>query len=285
VRQRAAVLGSPIAHSLSPALHRAAYRVLDIDWDYTAVECEIDTFAAFFADLGAEWMGLSLTMPLKEVVLEHVEHIDPVALDVGAANTVYRAGAQPGEAWTATNTDIVGIVRAVHSAGAHSLDSAEVLGAGATARSSVAALAQLGVTRLRVRARRAEPAEQVAAFASSLGVEASADGLSFSTSRPTTDADIVVSTLPADAAAAWADMDARADTALLDTSYHPWPSALATAWGQRRPQAPVASGRDMLLWQAVAQVGLMTGAYAGDDLDHPSAREVAEAMGAVIHRS
>jgi len=285
VRQRAAVLGSPIAHSLSPALHRAAYRVLGLDWDYTAVECEIDAFATFFADLGEEWMGLSLTMPLKEVVLEHVEHIDPVALDIGAANTVYRAGAQPGGTWTATNTDIVGIVRAVHSAGARSLASAELLGAGATARSSVAALAQLGVTRLRVRARRAAPAEQVAAFAGSLGLQASVDELSVSTSGKTTDADIVISTLPADAAATWADMGARSDTALLDTSYFPWPSALATAWKQRRPQAPVASGRDMLLWQAVAQVGLMTGAYAGDDLECPSAREVAEAMGAVIHSS
>jgi len=283
VSQRAAVLGSPIAHSLSPALHRAAYRVLGIDWDYTAVECDVDSFAAFFVGLGGEWMGLSLTMPLKEVVLEHVEHIDPVARNVGAANTVYRAGARPGGTWTATNTDIVGIVRAVRSAGARSLASAELLGAGATARSSVAALAQLGITRLRVRARRAAPAEQVAAFAEALGMQASVDELFVSTSGKTTDADIVISTLPADAAAAWADMDARPDTALLDTSYHPWPSALATAWNQHRPQAPVASGRDMLLWQAVAQVGLMTGAYAGDDLDHPSAREVAEAMGTVIH--
>ena len=283
MRQRAAVLGSPIAHSLSPALHRAAYRVLGIDWDYTAVECQTDTFGAFLADLRTEWMGLSLTMPLKEVVLEHVQDIDPIALEVGAANTVYRADAQPGGNWRATNTDIVGIVRAVRSAGAHSLESAELLGAGATARSSVAALAQLGVTRLRVRARRAGPGEQVATFAESLGMQASAADLSFATWSSSTDADIVISTLPADAAAAWADMDARTDTALLDTSYHPWPSALATAWNRRRPHAPVASGRDMLLWQAVAQVGVMTGTYPGDDLDCPSAQQVAQAMREVIH--
>ena len=283
MRQRAAVLGSPIAHSLSPALHGAAYRVLGIDWDYSAVECDVDSFPSFFGDLGPEWMGLSLTMPLKEVVLEHVEQVDPVALEVGAANTVYRAGAQPGGDWTATNTDIVGIVRAVRSAGARSLESAELLGAGATARSAVVALARLGVTRVRVSARRAAPADQVATFADGLGMQASAADLSVSTSSPTTDADIVISTLPADAAGVWADMGARPDTALLDTSYHPWPSVLAMAWMQRRPHAPVASGRDMLLWQAVAQVGLMTGAYASDDQDDPAAQEVAKAMGTVIH--
>jgi len=64
VRRRAAVLGHPIAHSLSPVLHRAAYAELGLDWEYERIDVTGDSLAPFLDSLDATWAGLSLTMPL-----------------------------------------------------------------------------------------------------------------------------------------------------------------------------------------------------------------------------
>lgn len=257
---QAAVLGSPISHSLSPALHRAAYAVLDLDWQYSAIECDEARFPTFFDGLTDEWMGLSLTMPLKEIAFVVVEDVDPVARTVGSINTIYRVDAERGGSWAAANTDVVGMVRSLREAGVEAADSATILGAGATARSAVAALVRLGVRRLNVHARRREAGESVADLAGSWGIEATVADLTPSTMV----GDVLISTLPADIAAPWADVETGQDTALLDASYHPWPTPLAQAWSRDRPSAAMASGRDMLRWQAVAQVGLMTGRFPGD---------------------
>lgn len=250
---RAAVLGSPIAHSLSPALHQAAYRLLGLTWDYTAIECTEAEFPALFSALDDEWRGLSLTMPLKEVVLTVVEDVSDVAHVVQSANTVFRADAD--HPWQATNTDISGMENALREVGVASVASARVLGAGATARSAVAAIAGLGGASVVIHARRDEAAKAVADLATRLGVEADIADL---TPVPP-HCDLLVSTLPADAAAPWSiSAESAAATALLDASYHPWPTPLADAWHSHHC-GPVASGRDMLVWQAVAQVALMTG--------------------------
>lgn len=248
--KRAAVLGSPIAHSLSPALHRAAYDALGLDWTYDAIDVDEERLAGFLDGLDGRWAGLSLTMPLKQAVIPLLTRVDPVAMAVGSVNTVLPG---PG-GWSGTNTDIVGIAEALTRAGLRGEErSATILGAGATARSAVAALAALGVADVTVCARRREPAEGVADLASAQGMAAHARGL-----EPDPDligADIVVSTLPGSAGERWAALAERATGVLLDASYHPWPTPLAAAWAGGR----VASGRDMLLWQAVEQVRLMTG--------------------------
>lgn len=250
---RAAVLGSPIAHSLSPVLHKAAYRLLGLDWDYTAIECTEVEFPAFFASLDEEWRGLSLTMPLKEIVLTVVDDVSDVARAVQSANTVFRADAE--HPWQATNTDISGMENALREAGVKSVSSARVLGAGATARSAVAAIAGLGGSRVVIHARRPEAAMTVLDLARRLGLEARIADL---TPVPTP-CDLLVSTLPAHAAEPWATIAQSATrTSLLDASYHPWPTPLADAW-LSHDSGPVASGRDMLVWQAIAQVRLMTG--------------------------
>lgn len=277
---RAAVLGSPIGHSLSPRLHAAAYSILDLDWEYTAIECTEAEFPAFFAAANDQWMGMSLTMPLKEVVLEVVSEADDLARAVGSANTVYRENAQPGGAWQATNTDVIGMVRALRERQVTAVETAVVLGAGATARSALAALVALGAQRVQVHARRPEPREHMAQLGIRMGLSVSTFDVE---PRDVEGVDIVVSTLPADAAAPWAQIGASRNTALLDASYHPWPTPLALAWHRDRPLAAVANGRDMLLWQAVAQVGCMTGRFAADEVgSDPLALEVAEAMRAVI---
>ena len=136
---RAAVLGSPISHSRSPDLHRAAYAELGLDWTYEAIECNDRDFAAFFAGLDEHWRGLSLTMPLKEVVLDVVEDVDDRARRVHSANTVWRTA--DSSTWRATNTDIPGICSALGDVGVDRLERVRILGAGATARSAVAAVA------------------------------------------------------------------------------------------------------------------------------------------------
>src|SRR5262249_33363122 len=139
---RAAVLGSPIGHSLSPVLHLAAYDALGLDWRYQAVDCDEHRLRPFLAALDGEWVGLSLTMPLKRLALELADEVSPLAAMVGAANTLlHRDGS-----WFAENTDVGGIVDALREAGVERPRTAVILGAGGTAQAALAALREFGVT-------------------------------------------------------------------------------------------------------------------------------------------
>lgn len=250
--RRAAVLGSPISHSLSPALHRAAYAALGLDWSYDAIEVGADALPGFVAGMDRTWAGLSLTMPLKQAIMPLLADVDPLAARLRSVNTVLPVG---DGSWRGLNTDVEGVVRALRQAGlADQARTATVLGAGATARSAVAALAELRVGAVVVCARRPEAAAEVAALAADLGIPATRTAPLTATSALLA-ADVVVSTLPGSAGAPWAEAAAGARGVLLDAAYHPWPTPLAAAW----PTVAVASGRDMLLWQAVRQVELMTG--------------------------
>ncbi|MEY4136798.1 MAG: hypothetical protein RL205_926, partial [Actinomycetota bacterium] len=173
IRMRAAVLGSPISHSLSPVLHRAAYRALGLAWEYDAIEMLPAGMPDFLASLDDTWAGLSLTMPLKESVQPLLASLDDVARLTSSVNTVYRENGS----WRGANTDVFGIVRSLADAGVHNPTSARLLGAGATARSAVAALRDLGVRSLVVCARRLEQAESVADLARHLGVDTRIEGL------------------------------------------------------------------------------------------------------------
>ena len=247
---RAAVLGSPIAHSLSPALHRAAYASLGLDWTYEAIEVDEGALPAFIAGLDDSWAGLSLTMPLKQAVITLLDDVDPEARALRSVNTVL----PHGDGWRGTNTDVYGMTQALIECGLDSAPTtATILGAGATARSAVAALLRLGAPAITVCARRHEAAMDVVELAREFGLEAYAHDLT--PRRDLVHADVLVSTLPGDAAQDWAAIAGSGGGALLDASYHPWPTPLAAAWRSGR----VASGRDMLLWQAVDQVRLMTG--------------------------
>jgi len=261
---RAAVLGSPISHSRSPDLHRAAYAALGLDWQYNAIECTKEQFPEFLANLDEQWRGLSLTMPLKEVVLEVVEEVEDVARIVRSANTLWRRDSSPS--WRATNTDIAGIRLALGEAGVEVVHRVRILGAGATARSAVAAAVDMGATSIVIHARRPGAAKEVVELADRLGCSAESADLEPAFGQQ----DLIVSTLPSDVGSRWAAAVPPlqiAGTALLDVSYHPWPTPLAAAWWSHAPTAPVASGRDMLLWQAVEQVRLMTGAVTGENED------------------
>lgn len=236
---RAAVLGSPIAHSRSPVLHRAAYEALGLDWTYEAIDVPSGELANLKTHLDDSWRGLSLTMPLKEEVLELLDDCDPVATLTRSANTVV---IEQGR-WLGSNTDVSGMVAALRGIGAAG-STATILGAGATARSAVAACRDLGISQLRIWARRPNAAQALAEVAERCGLHAQC------TDTPQMASDIVISTLPASAAP-----DQVGPGFLLDCIYHPWPPPLTDTWAPERR----ATGLDLLLWQAVGQVAAMTG--------------------------
>lgn len=256
---RAAVLGSPIAHSLSPRLHRAAYAALGLDWSYDAVELTPPELEGFLVGLGPEWAGLSLTMPLKQAVLPLLDSVDPVAVATGAANTVVlRNGGREG-----FNTDVYGIVAALREAGveAGQVTRAVVIGGGATAASALGALKQLGEDSPNVLVRDERRAGALRECADRLGMRIRVDTLSEALLNEP-GVDLIINTTPAGAL----DAVVRQVTppprpaVLLDVVYAPWPTPLATTY--RRAGATVIGGAEMLLHQAAAQVTLMTGREA-----------------------
>ncbi|MWA06463.1 shikimate dehydrogenase [Actinomadura sp. LD22] len=265
--RRAAVLGSPIAHSLSPVLHRAAYAAMGLDgWRYDAVECGEDGLARLLDGLGPEWAGLSLTMPLKRVALKLADSVSELAERVGGANTlVFRDGRRHAD-----NTDVHGIVTALAEAGLGSPGSALVLGGGATAASALAALAALGLDAAVLAVRDPGRASQAAEVGERCGLAVRVVTLDRVADH--LPAGLVVSTLPGRAADAFAGPVAASGAALFDVVYAPWPTALAAA--VERAGGTVVGGFEMLLHQAVRQVELMTGR---DEVPVAAMREAGEA--------
>lgn len=249
VRRRAAVLGHPVAHSLSPVLHQAAYTELGIDWQYSAHDVTSAHLQGFLDGCTEEWVGLSLTMPLKETVISLLDDVEERARSVRSVNTVvFEGGRRRG-----FNTDVAGFEAILAGAGIARGCSAVLIGAGATARSAVAALAAHGATTLDVRARRPAAASEVAGLASSLGMEAFTGG--WPIAPPALLADVVVSTVPA-AVGASIEIPSRPNL-LIDVLYHPWPTPLAASWAGAG--GLVVGGLELLVGQAVEQVELMTG--------------------------
>ncbi|WP_283132959.1 shikimate dehydrogenase [Rhizohabitans arisaemae] len=247
-----AVLGSPIAHSLSPALHRGAYAAMGLDdWRYAAIECDEAGLPALIDGLDDRWAGLSLTMPLKRAVLPLLDEVSPLAVAVGGANTVLLGGGvRRGD-----NTDVYGIVRALEEAGAGKPGSAIVLGGGATACSALAALQQLGLSEATLLVREVTRAGEALAAAERLGVAAAVQPLA----QASFEADLVISTLPSGGADAYAERIAASAPTVFDVAYAPWPSPLAEA--VRRAGGTVVGGFEMLLHQAARQVELITGRH------------------------
>jgi shikimate dehydrogenase len=243
---RLAVLGSPIAHSLSPDLHRAAYRVLGLDWSYEAVEVGRENLAEFVRSRDSEWRGLSLTMPLKVEIFPLLAEVSELARETGSANTVlFDDGRLRG-----FNTDVYGLTRGFERHGRETLGSVLILGGGATAASAMVAAARLGAHTVFVGVRSLPRAGSLVEVGRAQGVDVQLRELS-NLVQIDEALDAVISTLPNGAAVA-IDLDpdtVRAAT-LFDVAYSPWPTPLAAAW----QGDSVIGGLEMLVLQALAQV-------------------------------
>jgi shikimate dehydrogenase len=248
---RCAVLGRPIAHSLSPAMHRSAYRLLGLDWTYGAVDLGTDELPGFVAALDESWRGLSLTMPLKRAVLPLLDEVTPLVSQVGAANTVViDRGRLLGD-----NTDVGGVVEALAGVGCTQVTDAVIVGAGATAESTLVALQSLGLRSLRVLARSAERALPLVQRAESADIAATAVGLL--DERDPRPVDLLVSTLPGDAGVTLPEQLLTTSAVVFDVAYDPWPSPLLARAEQLG--ATTVDGLALLAAQAALQVEAMTG--------------------------
>ena len=273
-----AVLGSPIAHSRSPRIHRAAYDVLGLPWEYEAIECEEAGLAALLDGSDAAWLGFSVTMPLKAEAHRLSAVLDPVAEESGVANTLLRVlgqGSKP--AWAGFNTDVFGLAAAISEAGLDATDTV-VIGSGATAMSAILAARRLGALRVTVAARNVETAAAlarrfdgsrerdggVAVSVAAVALSASAQGeLAAALEKAT----LVISTLPGPAAPSTALPAGATRVPLLDVAYDPWPSPLAVRW---RVEGGIAhSGVGMLVHQALAQLRI----FVNGDPGRPVERE------------
>jgi shikimate dehydrogenase len=250
--RKAAILGSPVTHSRSPQLHLAAYHALGLDdWTYDRIECTADELPSVVSAFGPEWVGVSVTMPGKFAALRFADERTGRADLLGSANTLVRTAA----GWRADNTDIDGVAGAL--AHRRDLRRAVVVGSGGTAPAAVAALAGLGVTEITVLARNREKAAAVLDVGSALGVATTFGDLAAADLRAViADVDALVSTIPALAAAGYADRLASVPV-LLDAIYDPWPTPLAQAVADAGGE--VISGLQMLLHQAFGQVEQFTG--------------------------
>lgn len=252
-----AVLGSPISHSRSPQLHRAAYERLDLPWTYDAIRVGASGLRLFTGGRDEAWRGLSCTMPLKEEAYALAHERDPIAEESGAVNTLLRLPAPAGQPprWAGFNTDVPGLAEAIRKAGLIAAE-AVVLGAGATAASAVLALRMLDTRSVTVLARRSEAAQDLArrfdgTQQTSTSAPISVRAATFDTYAGG-DATTVVSTLPGPAGSTVTLHPDLLAAALFDVAYDPWPSPLAQRW----TDAGGASygGLGMLIEQALLQV-------------------------------
>ncbi|MEV5914632.1 shikimate dehydrogenase [Streptomyces chartreusis] len=251
--RRAAVLGKPIAHSLSPVLHRAAYEALGlVDWSYDRFEVDEVTLPGFVSELGPKWAGLSLTMPLKRAIIPLLDEISETAASVEAVNTVVRTedGRLVGD-----NTDIPGMVAALREHGVEQVESAAILGAGATASSALAALARVCTGEVVAYVRSEARAAEMRQWGERLDVEVrTAD---WAQADRALHAPLVIATTPAGTTDALAAAVPERPATLFDVLYDPWPTPLAARWSMFG--GAVVSGLDLLVHQAVLQVEQMTG--------------------------
>lgn len=262
VTRRAAVLGHPIGHSKSPALHGSAYAKLGVDIAYSAIDVTVEELPEFMAGVRSQsgWCGLSVTMPLKAAMVDEVDDVRGAAAHLGVVNTVVFEPADGGTRLVGYNTDVAGIVEAVKYAGLGEEPSAAILGGGGTSAAAIAALQELGSGGATVFVRDVSRAAEAKAAAAAVGLPIDIRPMA-EAAQGIAAADLVVSTLPPRAADGIADELAAIDPAvsgvLLDVAYDPWPSRIAGEWQERG--GTVVPGLEMLLYQAVEQVRRFSG--------------------------
>lgn len=267
-----AVLGWPIAHSLSPRIHRAAYGALGLPWRYSAVRCGEAELAGFLAARGPEWLGFSVTMPLKEEAHRIAATLDPIARVSGVVNTLAR---RADGGWDGFNTDVPGLAAAIASAG---LDATRtvILGTGATAVSAVLAAQRLGAEQVWVAGRNAAAAQGIAARLEGHGqvVVCTPADPALERARAT----LVISTLPGPAGRELPVPQGLTAVPLFDVAYDPWPSPLASRW--RAVGGSAFPGTEMLIEQAIVQIRIFSNGSPEAEL--PDERAVRDVMRAAV---
>lgn len=260
MRKRAAVLGSPIMHSLSPALHNAAYLALGLEGKYDAVEVGSGELIGFMNEVRnteANWIGFSLTMPLKEEIFKVADRIDPLAKQINSGNTLIPTL----DGWLATTTDVAGFIWALAANEVNDFRTIQIIGAGGTARAAAAAIDAPGRTIQVVNRNPAREADMQRAVTMASLSFVNWDDVELN-------ADLVINTTPKGAA----DILEGGKGVLFESLYDPWPTQLAAKWKGR-----VIDGLELLVHQAIDQIHLMTGFVIDRNLMAPILRTAGEA--------
>jgi shikimate dehydrogenase len=245
---RGAVLGSPISHSLSPLLHQSAFASLNIEGEYQAIDVPSGSLNSFFDDQSNSFDYLSLTMPLKEEAFSLPVSFDELSTRIGSANTLYKVDGS----WHGTSTDGSGFISALHSAGFANFTNALILGAGGTARAVAGALDGFSES-ITVMGRTSTRRDALSRCVR----DSSFNYISWSNDQSMADFDCVINTTPAGAADLLADyLPSAIDALLFDVIYKPWPTVLAKKWSNLG--APVISGVELLLYQGIEQLRIVT---------------------------
>lgn len=256
----AAVLGSPIHHSLSPLLHTFAYRYLGIDGRYTSYEVKAGELASFLQTQGDQMTGLSLTMPLKEEALTLAGQISPLAAQISSANTLYKVN----EEWSATSTDVEGFTKALEFNQVNVTGDVLIIGSGATARAAVAALDLPGVN-LHVLGRSLSRI-------SSISAAAKRNQITFLPWEPTNllnTANLVINTTPANTAEFFLDSIDNPKGVFFEVIYSPWPTRLMDRFSK---SSQIVDGVDLLVHQGISQIEIFAGATLDRDELAPALR-------------
>ena len=243
---KAAVLGSPIAHSLSPALHNAAYKRLKIEGIYSSFEVKENELVAFISQCDSDFTGFSLTMPLKEVIFDVATKVDANAHKIHSGNTLIRQGRE----WFATSTDRTGFISLFNSHKLSGVKKVLIFGAGGTARAALGALdsSSVEITVVR-RSNSRDNALNNCLSQAKLEIKDWQD-LDLSSYE------LVINTVPGDATSTLLSDSSLTNAPLIDVIYNPWPTPLASRW----KSAQIISGIELLIWQGIDQIELMTGA-------------------------
>ncbi|MEJ2210271.1 MAG: shikimate dehydrogenase [Anaerolineae bacterium] len=270
---RAGLLGWPVAHSVSPAMHNAAFRALGLPWHYDLLPVPPDELAAAVAGLeGRGFCGANVTVPHKEAALGLVDEADAGARAIGAVNTLVRRG----DGWLGTNTDAAGFVAALRDGGFEPAGrQALVLGAGGAARAVVHALAGAGCAVI-VHNRTAERAARLCA---DLGAAAEVP-LAVAQSLTGLDPDAVdllvnatpLGQWPAAGGSPWPQsLPLPAHWTVFDLVYNPLETRLLAR--ARAAGAIAVDGLEMLVHQGALSFTLWTGRAAPLDVMRAAARQ------------
>ncbi len=253
---RCAVIGSPIDHSLSPVIHRRAYELLDLpDWRYDAIEVDQTTLPAFLASCGPQWVGLSVTAPNKQALLAHGVPSARATLLQAANTLIFGRDGQPNQL---ENTDVTGLISALREHGVSQVRNAILLGAGATARAALAALAELGLQQVTVCARNAQRAhDSLAELSRQLGVGLDIQPWGLMPVIPGAQSDVLVSSAPIELAPEYAAALVHLTPTVFNVIYSSAGSSLNDA--AQAADRELLDGLDLLVHQGVDQIRLMTG--------------------------
>jgi len=241
---KAAVLGSPIGHSLSPTLHNCAYEVLGWEWNYNAIEVKSGDLPQFIAENRKIFRGLSLTMPLKEEALMVADSLDPLVKRINAANTLIFDENEV----SAYSTDVSGFAQALKKSEVAIPNEITILGGGATARSAIAALDGRGRT-ITVYSRSASRAAQLI----NCSISATVVVKDWSEAQSGLAANLIISTTPSGATDDF--VPTQTTGTLFESLYSPWPTKFLQKWQERGGKN--IDGLDLLVEQGIGQIELM----------------------------